>query len=290
MKPLVSVVLPTYNRADLMAEAITSVLSQTHSRLELIIADDGSTDNTEEVARSFSDKRIVYLKLPHAGLPAPPRNRGIEASKGEFIAFLDSDDLWLESKIEKSLNGFVKAPDAGIICSNEYILLEHAGKTTETYAPKKGNEQVISFERLFMGNIISSSTAVVRRCCFDKVGLFNESIGLRATEDYHMWLRIAAKFKVLYLDQPLGYYRIHEGSIRLDQERSLVNLYNCLTDIWRLHPPLVSSFKVNARSRLREVARSLIALYINKKNLKLASKWMFYMLFPSPITRAIRLP
>ena len=104
--PLVSVVLTTYNRADLISETIESILSQTFRNFELIVVDDGSTDNTEEVVRSYNDERVHYIKTDNWGGPAKPRNIGIKKAKGEYIAFCDDDDLWLPNKLEVQLKHF----------------------------------------------------------------------------------------------------------------------------------------------------------------------------------------
>ena len=102
----ISVIVPTYNRADLISETIESILNQTYKYFELIIVDDGSTDNTEEVIRKFKDSRIKYIKTDNWGGPARPRNTGIKKTKGEYIAFCDDDDIWLPKKLEKQIRVF----------------------------------------------------------------------------------------------------------------------------------------------------------------------------------------
>lgn len=257
MEPLVSVVLPTYNRANLIRDTISSVLTQTYEQFELIIADDGSTDNTEEIVTSIYDKRITYLKLPHVGLPATPRNRAIEKCKGEFVAFLDSDDLWLPRKIEQSLVGFISVPTAGLVCSNEFLITD--GKLThDTLRKRRWRNRIIDFQELFQENIVSSSTAIVRKKCLRVVGYFNEAKRFRAVEDYHLWLRIASRFRMYYIDEPLGYYRDHSGGLRFKSQDNLKNLYNTLTDIYQNFPNLIKNFEKQATNRIRSVKRAIL--------------------------------
>ena len=227
--PLISIVTPTYNRADLFNETINSVLRQTYRNFELIIADDGSDDNTEEIVKAFGDPRIIYMFLDHTGIPATARNRAIEVAKGEYIALLDSDDLWLPNKLESSLRLLKLNSDVALVCSNEYLY--NGGKTTELLQKNISNDKRILSKDLIEGNIVSSSTVVIHKKVFEDVGKFNESIKFRAVEDYHLWLRVNRKYEIYYCNEPLGFYRIHDGSIRLDNEKSLINLRNVFLDL-----------------------------------------------------------
>ena len=279
MNSFVSIIIPTFNRANLIKDTINSVLAQSYKNFELIIGDDGSTDNTEEVINSIKDLRIVYLPLPHAGLPATPRNKGIEISKGEFIAILDSDDLWLPNKLEKCLSCFESMTSMGLVCSNEFIIKKTV-PTLETLQERNGKDEFIDLKKLFMGNIISSSTAVVHRKCLDNVGNFNESKSFRAVEDYQLWLRIASKFPILYLGEPLGYCRFHEQAISRNTEESLINLYNTLIDFFQQFPDLIKPFHRAATKRIRSVNMSIIRLYIKRKSVLQSLKWVFEIIKP----------
>ena len=117
--PLVSVVVATYNRADLISETLDSILNQTYKIFELIVVDDGSSDNTEEIVKNYSDSRLKYIKTDNWGGPARPRNIGIRESKGEYIAFCDNDDLWEKNKLEKQLD-IIKNNNAGLCFCNHY--------------------------------------------------------------------------------------------------------------------------------------------------------------------------
>jgi len=120
-KKLVSVIIPTFNRADLIEYSIISVLNQTYQNFEIIIIDDGSTDNTREVVHSIKDKRIKYIYYKHVGLPASARNKGIMIARGEFIAFLDSDDIWLPKKLEMQIKTFNKIPNLLLVATNGIV-------------------------------------------------------------------------------------------------------------------------------------------------------------------------
>lgn len=191
-KPLVSIVIPTYNHEQYLARAIKSVLKQTHKNAEIIICDDGSSDNTKEVIKKFKHhKKIRYYYQSNQGL-ASTRNLGIKKAKGEFIAFLDSDDYWLPKKIEKQLKIFTKNKQIGLVYCFHYWVSE-AGKIT---GKKKKNYRGDIWQDLLQGNLIvgSGSAAVVKKECFDKIGLFDES--LKSCEDWDMWLRIARVYQI----------------------------------------------------------------------------------------------
>lgn len=213
-KSFVSVIVPTYNRADLISKTIESILNQTYKNFELIIVDDGSTDNTEEVIRKFKDSRIKYTKTDHSGgIPARPRNIGIKKAKGEYIAFLDSDDMWLPEKLEKQIKVFQ--------ASNEIAMLYTRFRTIEgeiisnRIFPENGmykSENI--FKSIYLRNLIACSSVMVKRNVLDQVGLFNTDPNLIAIEDADLWLRIALKYNIKCTDDlPLLIYRIHSQSI-----------------------------------------------------------------------------
>lgn len=127
LKQLISIVIPTYNRSAFIRDTIQSVLEQTVNHFEIIVADDGSTDNTESIVKSFSDSRIQYYWFKNRGYPAHPRNRGIKLSKGEYIAFLDSDDLWLPNHLELCIKALEREKDAGGVFT-DYFKLYYGNK------------------------------------------------------------------------------------------------------------------------------------------------------------------
>ncbi len=208
----VSVIVPTYNRAHLVTETIDSILSQTFKDFELIIVDNNSSDNTEEVIKSYKDERIKYFKNQNNGIIAVNRNYGISKAQGEYIAFCDDDDLWFPEKLEKQMQEFEKDSQIGLVCNNE-IGFDDRGDHGEMIKTKlRGRD--FSFESLIWNNHVSSSTAMVRKAVLDDVGVMDESPQFVCVEDYELWLRIAQKYRVKYIDLPLGKYRTHPGAYR----------------------------------------------------------------------------
>jgi glycosyltransferase involved in cell wall biosynthesis len=216
--PLISVVIPTYQHALFVGQAIKSVLSQTFNDYEIIIIDDGSTDNTSDVLSVFGDQ-ITVIKQANRGQPAS-RNMGIAHSSGEFIAFLDADDIWLANKLEKQLETFEHQPDLGLVYADT-ILFNGENKLGNAFTllpPKSG----WIFNDLFKENFIPMSTVVVRRQCFAQAGLFDE--GLHSCEDYDMLLRICRTWKAGFVNEPLAFYRISAGQLSKDEKRTLTAL------------------------------------------------------------------
>lgn len=205
MKPQISVVIPTYNRSSSVASAGDSVRSQILVEPSIIIADDGSTDQTHELLKRMykSYKRITYLSGEHTGGPAAPRNRGIRAAHTEWIAFLDSDDIWLRDKITKQikyayLNGY------DMVCTNAYRII--GKKKTLFFPPTMKNGQLF-FNDLLADNKVICSTVLVKKSVIDDVGGFPEEMKYNAIEDYLVWLKIATKYRIGFLSEPLIEYK-----------------------------------------------------------------------------------
>ena len=196
---LVSIVIPTYNRARLLSRAIQSVLNQTYSNFELIIVDDCSNDCTESVVKGFHDDRIRYIRHEKNQGAATARNNGIMAAKGEYIAFQDSDDEWLPTKLEKQVNAFNSAPsDRGVVYTS-FWLIDNGKKTLVPSSHVKQTEGKISDE-LLETNFVSTPTAVVRKECFEKVGMF---ANIPRFQDWELWLRISKYYSFKHIREPL---------------------------------------------------------------------------------------
>jgi len=211
-EPLISVVIPTYNRADLIPKAIQSVLDQTYQNWELIIVDNYSNDGTKGVVDSFRDPRISMLLLPRTGSVAASRNMGVRHSKGEWIAFLDSDDWWFTTKLSTVCEVIQKNPD--LIYHDLQIV---SGTNVANSLGKTKSRKLkdpIFLDLLLNGNDISLSSVTVRKSILIKVNGMNESPAFFAIEDYETWLRIA-KITNLFVHIPkvLGAYRLHDGNI-----------------------------------------------------------------------------
>ncbi len=192
---LISVIIPTFNRAWCLMEAIDSVFTQTYKNYELIVVDDGSTDNTNELLRHSED--ITVIHQANQGVSAA-RNRGIAACSGLLVAFLDSDDLWRPDKLAAQVSFFNQNPEA-MICQTQEIWIRN-GKRIH---PKNRHRKVSGhfFERSLGLCLVSPSAVMLKRRLFAEVGYFDEQ--LPACEDYDLWLRVGAQLPIFLIDEPL---------------------------------------------------------------------------------------
>ena len=195
-KPRVSVIIPTYNRGWIIKEAIDSVMAQDYRDFELIIVDDGSTDNTPDILNSYRSDIMVF-RQENQGV-STARNRGLAEASGRFIAFLDSDDLWLPQKLFRQVEFFNKNPDAQI-CQTEETWIRKGVRVN----PKKRHKKPwgMIFESSLALCLVSPSAVMIRRSLFEEVGGFDET--LPACEDYDLWLRISCRYPVYLIDTPL---------------------------------------------------------------------------------------
>ncbi len=212
MQPAVSVIIPTYNRANFLKKSIQSVISQTVPDLEIIVINNYSVDNTLEVVSSFNDSRIKIINFKNSGIIAKSRNQGIMCSAGRYIAFLDDDDLWCPDKLELQIKYLESHPEFDVVYSNALIIDEKGNKKSLLINPKHAKKGKIFFD-LLNENFVPILTVLMRRTVFESTGLLNEEPSMRAVEDYEYWMRIALKFGFGYIDKPLAMYRIHSMSI-----------------------------------------------------------------------------
>ncbi len=207
--PEVSVIIPSYNRAKLVVETIESVLNQSFQDFEIIVVDDGSTDTTEKVVSNFP---IRYIKQENQGLPNA-RNTGINASQGNYIAILDSDDCLLEGSLEKRVAVLEKYPRVGFTYSQMYIMDENSQITGLHRLPIPVSgfrlKQKELHDLLYV-NHIPASTVMIRRSCLDRVGMFNPTF-IHGQEDLEMWVRLASIYDSFYIPEPLIKYRLHSN-------------------------------------------------------------------------------
>ena len=210
--PLVSVVIPTYNHARYLGRALQSVLDQTHVNWEAIVIDNHSTDNTDEMMARFTDPRITYLKIHNKGVIAASRNAGIRAAKGEWVAFLDSDDCWTNDKLKVCFDSIT--PQVDFIYHDLEIISDHPSLFRRKLIKSWQLKTPVLIDLLVKGNAIVNSSVVVRKSLLEKIGGINESREMIAAEDYNTWLRIAQfTDKFLYLPFRLGYYLQHNNNI-----------------------------------------------------------------------------
>jgi glycosyltransferase involved in cell wall biosynthesis len=229
--PLVSVEMITYNHAKYIGVAIDSVLNQTYENFELIIIDNFSEDNTEEVVRSYADKRIKYFKFRNYGVIAASRNFGVKKSKGEYIAILDSDDKWYPSKLEKTMEVFLREPDIDLVCHDEYVTSGGKILKTSSYGPYVDDMYA---HLLYQGNCISTSATVVKRKRLVEAGLFSERPDFLTVEDYDLWLKLAnLGCKFYFLHEVLGEYVLHESNLSANLELHYSNLLTVVENHFR---------------------------------------------------------
>lgn len=198
--PVISVIIPTYNRAHVLKRAIDSVLGQTFQDIEIIIVDDASTDGTEIIIDTFHDKRILYIKHEKRKGASAARNTGIGIASSEYVAFLDSDDEWLPEKLAKQIQVFNKSSqNLGLVYTACMEIVD--SKQKRTVIPKcRGNVM----EKLLVNNCVGYIvTPLVRKECFTKAGLFDEQ--LPGSQDWDMWIRIAQYYEIDFLNDILVY-------------------------------------------------------------------------------------
>jgi glycosyltransferase involved in cell wall biosynthesis len=233
LAPKVSVILPTFNRLAYLREAIASVLAQRHTDWELIIADDGSADETQTFLRSIRDDRVKILWLGHRGNPAAVRNSALREARGIYLAFLDSDDLWTPRKLEIQLSLMQSRSDRRWSYTKDRPidaygnLLSEAG--IQTWLPYEGS---IVEPLLKIDAIISTPTVVAERSLVNEVGGFDE--GQHFAEDYDLWLRLALRSEVSVSCEPLTYTRSHPYNYSQDRVATYqgwVRLYEKMAEI-----------------------------------------------------------
>lgn len=247
--PLVSVIIPTYNRAGLIARSIKSALAQTHRNLEIIVVDDGSTDNTKEVVAAFGGA-IQYFYKPNSG-PSPTRNLGIQKAKGKYVAFLDSDDLWEPTKIEKQLDHFQKNPGLGMVSTN-YRYIDAQDRVIKDPAAQHGYTVSHSFLRdlLEIRFPFATPAFMIRKTVFDDIGLFNEQ--LKISEDLDFLVRLGLKYHVGYIDEVMVSVRMHENHLMRETPRY---------QVWLDSVNVLRSYEDDIRKRIPDARKYFAKFY-----------------------------
>jgi glycosyltransferase involved in cell wall biosynthesis len=209
-KPTVSVILPTYNRAHLVGRAIQSVLDQTYQDFEIIVVDDGSKDNTEEVINGFTDTRIRYVKHQQNKGGSAARNTGIKFAKGKYIAFQDSDDEWLPRKLEIQRETFeVVSLEVGVIYT-DMLRIENNGNEKYWHSPTVKYGSIINSRTLDYQVIgIGIQSTLIKRECFDRVGVFDERFPRFI--DLDLFVRLLKNYHFYHIKKPLVKYWATEG-------------------------------------------------------------------------------
>lgn len=220
----VSVIMATYNGEKTVRESIDSILAQTHQDLELIVVDDGSTDNTVAVVKAISDERLVLLQQQNSGSPASPRNSGIKRATGDFVAFCDQDDLWYPEKLERQLavcEHVEHIGDIGVVFSSA-DLIDDSGKIIDGNITKLAGflPATEARKKMLEGDYIIACSAMVPKRVFDEVGPLDEK--LVGVDDYDLWLRITENYGVLAITEKLCAWRQSAGSLSKDKAKQYV--------------------------------------------------------------------
>lgn len=216
--PKVTVVIPAYNAMTYLPETLDSVLKQTFIDFEVLIVNDGSTDGIVLWALEIIDSRVKLISQENQGLPGA-RNTGIVHAQGEYIAFLDADDLWEPTKLEKQVHCLDSKPEVGLVYTWTLLVDQHGRSTgAVTASHTEGNV----WEKLLLGDVVGSgSSAMIRRSCFETVGLFDTE--LSSIEDCDMWVRIAAHYPLAVVKEVLVYYRQHFTNMSRDYNKMMQN-------------------------------------------------------------------
>lgn len=202
MEPIsISVIIPTYNRENQLIKAINSVLNQTYPVEEIIVCDDGSTDSTLDSINKLNNSKIVWIDCGRNGMPSIPRNIGINKSKGNWIAFLDSDDVWLPRKLEMQVEVILKNKTL-VVATNAYRIINDRiiGKYFNLYFKN------LTFKKLIYTNYVICSTVLVNKDFLVTTSFFPIEKKMKAIEDYQLWLRLSLRANIYYLKTPLIYY------------------------------------------------------------------------------------
>src|SRR5712691_1680422 len=228
--PKVSVVIPTHNRAEFLRSAITSVLNQTFQDFEIVIIDDASKDHTQEVIASFNDARIKIIYNQVNKGDAGARNIGIMNSSCKYIAFLDDDDEWLPEKLKIQTYLLDNSPpEIGGVCTGQFTIEKVSGRILSVCNPETND--------LSKENFIATSSVLLRRDCFEKHGLFDES--MPTSSDHDMWIRISKKFFFKIIGIPLVNYYTHKNRLTFNYEKMVRGkeiLFEKYNDFFKQNP------------------------------------------------------
>jgi len=275
----VSVIIPTYNAEKFISETIASVMTQTYPDWEIIAVDDGSIDRTPEILRKYAEKfpqKIRVIVQKNSGVSVA-RNTGIAASKGEYLAFLDHDDLWLPEKLERQVDLLDANKELGLVYSDSYII-DEKGELKGTFIHSIMSKNIIRCEK-FRGNIFNELfcvdfipllTVVVRKEVLKRVGNFDPKY--KISEDYDLFLKIAQIYPVDFIDQPLAKYRMHSGGASKNLETRIKEDLQIMEYWLNKKPELKKELGYKIKLKKATLYGSLSKYYFGKINFKKAAK------------------
>ncbi len=264
--PGISVIIPSYNSARFVVEAVESALAQTVPPDEIIVVDDGSTDDTQARLLPYRGS-IRCISQRNAGVAAA-RNRGIRESRGSLIAFLDADDRWLPRKLERQLECLAARPDVDLVHTDLRYWNDQTGELTPSLP---GRERFVGFciREFFWWCGVNTSTVLLRRRCLDEVGLFDELIPGGYSEDLDLFLRIAPRFQLAFVPEPLVHYRRHGNNATSDRRRIQQSAFWVFERALAAEPALVKSLgRRDVRRHMRSLAFGAAYLHVEAGDLR----------------------
>jgi glycosyltransferase involved in cell wall biosynthesis len=281
--PFFSIIIPTYNRAHILSRSIDSVFSQTYQDFELIIVDNGSTDNTQQwMSDHYQDSRIVYHYQKGSGSPASPRNTGVSLAQGQWVCLLDSDDKWSQDKLKCVYEAIQTNAGTDVICHNENVYFEETDSIGKTLRCGPSSKDMYK-EMLIFGNRLSTSATSIRvKFLKDNTLQFNESNEFATVEDYDLWLnlaRLGARFE--FLPKSLGFYTIGDSNMIFTSGLFCKNLKNLL----RLHVFNFQQFEKDKRKMWDLLRLRFDICQLHYTDLPISNKMarFIYIFFSHPI-------
>ena len=205
---MVSVIIPTHNRADFLKSSIASVLSQTYGDFEIIVVDDNSSDHTHEVIKGIKDNRIKYIRHRENRGPSAARNTAIASATGEYIAFLDDDDEWIPEKLQKQVGLLDKSKSNICAIYSNRMVVDKLSNQIISKSPQAKKLKGNLLYQLSVGSPIHTSTVIIKKKCIEKIGLFDESMSYM--EDRDFWIRLSLNWDFEYIDTPLTIAYVHK--------------------------------------------------------------------------------
>ena len=265
-KPKVSIITPTYNRAGFIGEAVESVLAQAMPDWELLIVDDGSTDNTREVLEPYLlDHRIHYIYQSNQG-QSGARNTALNRVQGGLVGFLDSDDLWGAHKLERQLSVFQDHAHVHIVHGDESIIDEHGLEISQKNMRRYSGRIT---PQLLADNSVSITTALVKRECFEEMGGFDASCGV--ADDYDLWLRFSARYRFYYAPGIVAAYRVMADQISSDKNRRFRANKEIIDDFFKSYPEALNWYEKRSGLSRFLVRRSRYEMAVGKRKKSLLS-------------------
>jgi len=259
-----SVVIPAYNAGASIARALDSVRAQSYAACDVLVTNDGSTDETEQILSTYMGRypqfQLSVSSQENRGIGAA-RNNGILRAAGQYVAFLDADDIWYREKLERVAFYLEKHPEADLVCHDEYWVEDGKIPKKVEYGPYTSFEDL-----LFKGNTISTSATVVRRSKLLSAGLFSEKLTFNGVEDYELWMRISRIAAIAYLHEALGEYHVRGSGITRHARlhtRNSISVLKYAFDQWQ---PQSRRYRYLLRMRMLRLVTAASLQSLRKRN------------------------